>query len=360
MTTSISNHTRLFGMDLGQWPLQWRAAGATLFGLPLLRSLTPPVRVELLRVDGGRSQWDIAHGRAEPAAPGTAAALPAVELARDTVLDRQFTLPRLTPADLARAVQLEVDSATPFDPAQTVFGYAATPGADDTLRIDLALASRAHVERRLQSAATAGTGAALAPEVWVLPPGPLSADFRPIVIQGFGGGERQRVAARGRNLRLALLALALFLMLVIAFTPTLQLRLRALQAQSAFNALQTQVAPQVALRESMTQQSERLKSVGDIAAHQMAWLPVLNMLTRAVPDGAWLTSIRVEGSKVVIHGNGDDAAALVQRLASQSGVREVRLLSPATRGGAALKEVFNIEMNLDPKIYAVARPRGAP
>jgi len=332
-----------------------------LLALPVLRSLTPPVRMQLFRVDGGRSLWDVAHGRAEPAAPGAAVALPAVELARDNVLDRQFTLPRLTPADLARAVQLEVDSATPFEPAQTVFGYSATPTGDDTLRINLAMASRAHVERRLNAAAApAGPDGASAPEVWVLPPDPGPAGFRPIVIQGFGDGERQRAAARGRNLRLALLALAFMLLLAIAVTPTLQLRQRALQAQAAFDALQTQVAPQAALRESITKQSERLKSVGDIAAHQMAWLPVLNMLTRAVPDGAWLNSIRIEGNKVVINGNGDDAAALVQRLASQAGVRDVRLTSPATRGGAALKEAFNIEMNLDPKTYALVRPRGEP
>lgn len=359
MTTSIPNQTRLFGMDLSQWPMQWRAAGAMLLGLPALRGLTPPVRVDLLRADGGRSFWDVAHGRAQPAAPGAGAALLAVELPRDQVLDRQFTLPRLTPADVARAVRLEVDAATPFDPEQTVFGYAATP-TGDTLRIDLAMASRAHVERRLQSVATVGDDSTAAPEVWVLPSTPFSADFRPIEMQGFGEGERRRVAARGRNLRLALLALALLLLLAIAFTPTLQSRLRAIQAQKAFDGLQTQVAPQVALRESLTKQSERLKSVGDIASHQMAWLPVLNMLTRAVPDGAWLNSLRIEGNKVVINGNGDDAAALVQRLASQPGVRDVRLLSPATRAGGALKEVFNIEMNLDPKTYALARPRGAP
>ena len=138
MTTSIPNQTRLFGMDLSQWPMQWRAAGAMLLGLPALRGLTPPVRVDLLRADGGRSFWDVAHGRAQPAAPGAGAALLAVELPRDQVLDRQFTLPRLTPADVARAVRLEVDAATPFDPEQTVFGYAATP-TGDTLRIDLAI-----------------------------------------------------------------------------------------------------------------------------------------------------------------------------------------------------------------------------
>ena len=32
MTTSIPNQTRLFGMDLSQWPMQWRAAGAMLLG----------------------------------------------------------------------------------------------------------------------------------------------------------------------------------------------------------------------------------------------------------------------------------------------------------------------------------------
>ena len=80
------------------------------------------------------------------------------------------------------------------------------------------------------------------------------------------------------------------------------------------------------------------------------------MLTRALPDGAWLTALRTEGGKLVLNGNADDAAALVQRLAAQPGVHDVRLASPATRGFGATKETFIIELQLDAHRYGLARP----
>ena len=75
------------------------------------------------------------------------------------------------------------------------------------------------------------------------------------------------------------------------------------------------------------------------------------MLTRAIPDGAWISTLRVEGAKLVLNGQADDAAALVQRLAAQPGARDVRLASPATRGAGAAKETFIIELKLDANRY---------
>jgi len=81
---------------------------------------------------------------------------------------------------------------------------------------------------------------------------------------------------------------------------------------------------------------------------------VLDMLTRTVPDGAWLTQLRVEGSKVVLNGNADDAAALVQKLTGQPGVSNARMTQPATRAAGAAKETFVIEVNLDARRYGPA------
>jgi hypothetical protein len=68
--------------------------------------------------------------------------------------------------------------------------------------------------------------------------------------------------------------------------------------------------------------------------------------------------LRVEGNKLLFSGSADDAAALVQRLASQPGARDVRLTSPAIRGQGASKETFTIEMNLDASHYGLTRSEG--
>ncbi|MDR1969205.1 MAG: PilN domain-containing protein [Burkholderiaceae bacterium] len=362
MALTTTDNSRFFGIDWRQWPRQWQAAGALLFGLPGLRWLAPAVRVQLRHADGRLIDYSVSHGIAVPIPrqqPGTAVAH-AVELPPSRVLERSLMLPPLAPADLVQAVQLEVASASPFDSAQTVCGHAAQ-SRDGVCQVDIAMTSRQQVEQTLREAAAS---VSQPPEVWVLPGAAAAtsagAALRPVVLQGFGEPLRQRAVQRGLALRLALLVLALALLGALAVTPTALLRLRSQQATRAFDAIQRQAAPQIARREALMQRVERLHTIGQMMDSQITLGPVLNMLTRTIPDGAWVTQLRLEDGKLVLNGSADDAAALVQGLAAQPGVRDVRLASPATRAYGANKETFIIEMNLDAKHYGLIRNAGAP
>ena len=344
------------GLDAGQWPRQWRAAAERLFAWPALGWLRPAVRVQLRHLDGSASTWDMAHGVATPAqAAADPAAATAVELPFSRVLERRLLLPPLAAAELAQAVQLEVAGASPFSAEQTVFGFVAHPAADKLTRVDLVITSRQEVEQALRQA---GASVEAPPEVWVLPADARVGHgaVRPIVLSGYGEGQRHRMEQQGTAARVGLLLLALALLAGLALTPTLMLRQRSIQAQQSFEALQRQAAPQMAQREAMMQRLERLQAIDKLLLQQLALPPVLDMLTRALPDGAWLTALRAEGVKLVLNGQADDAAALVQRLAAEPGVHDVRLASPATRGAGAAKETFIIELQLDPRRYGLARP----
>ena len=356
MAFTPTDNSQFFGMDLSQWPRQWRAAGAALLDLPMLRWLVPTVPVRLRRLDGQTSDWGVARGLAIPAAQRRAGvpAVDAIQLPSDRVLERQLMLPPLTPSDIEQAVQLEVGSTSPFGPGQTVHGFSVAPEKDGVCRVDVAITSRQQVEQALQAAGADAGGQV--PEVWVLTgDAAVSGTFRPVVLRGFGEGARRANAQRGLAWRGGLVVLALMLLALVVVTPTALLRMQAQQAAQSFAALQRQAAPQIAQREALMQRVERLRAIGQITESQLALAPVLDMLTRAVPDGAWVNQLRMEGHKVVLQGNADDAAALVQKLAAQSGVRDVRLASPATRGHNASKETFIIEMNLDAGRYGLAR-----
>ncbi len=364
MLASSPDQTRFFGLDVGQWPSQWAAAGEWLLRSRALRWLTPLVRVELTRANGQASAWDMAQGLASPA--GGAHGKPdegyvrAVELLPEQVLRRQLVLPHLGRADLARAVALEVSAMTPFPPERTASAFAVVPGQGDTLTVDVALTSVQEIEKRLQqfaSTAARPAGNEALPEVWVLPEGVSDSTpaFAPLIFEGYGGAQRRSLTARGLGVRGGLLLLALLLLGALAVTPTLQTRLKAVQAQQAFDELNTQAKPQLTQREQMVKQSERLQAIGKIAEQQLAPLPVLDMLTRALPDGSWLSTLRMEGTKVTVNGLADDAAALVRNLSKQKGVAEVRSPSPATRVGSSAKETFTLEITLDPVVYGVLR-----
>lgn len=366
MASSEISHTRLFGLDLAKWPGQWRAAAALALNWPAFRALTPPAWVALRQLDGRVSTWRLSHGEASLAPDAKATArFQAVELARDEVLERTLSLPALAAADLAEAVRLEVEAATPFPPGQTVAGHRVEAAAPGQVRVDVALTSRQRIENALlrhrQSGGAAGN-AGHPPEVWVLPPGSANrgepSHLRPIVMPGYGEDRRTKAVSQGLRGRVLLLAAVLLLGLALAVTPMLLQRARALQAQRAFDALNAQVAPQLKQREALHQQEARLQSLQGLIGQQLALVPVLGLLTQAVPDSAWLNSLRVEGGKVIASGYADDTAALLQRLGAQPGVKSVRLPTPAVRHNSATKESFTIEMEFDPARYGLTRKGG--
>ena len=376
MALSLSDNSQFFGLDLSQWPRQWRGAAELLLDMPGLRPLTAPVPVQLLDADGGFSDWQWRLGVIAPQTGGSPAnTAHAVALSADAVLERTLTLPRLNLADVAQAVALEAASISPFGAAQTVAGFSVEPPAKgaQTQTVHMALTSRKQLEQAVQRAQVsfAERGAALGDndiEVWVLPSrrqetggeaGVLPQTLRPVVFDTAGVQPRQALVARGRASRVGLVALTAVLLAALAATPVWQARGRAVQAQAALDQVSRDVAPQQAQREALVKQADALRAVGGVLKTQLAPMPVLNLVTRVLPDTAWINTLRVEGDKVILTGNADDAAALVQALSKEEGVKEVRLPSPATRPAGAAKENFNIELRLDPERFGLAKPKGA-
>lgn len=376
MALSLSDNSQFFGLDLSQWPRQWRGAAELLLDMPGLRPLTAPVPVQLLDADGGFSDWQWRLGVIAPQQGGSPAnTAHAVALSADAVLERTLTLPRLNLADVAQAVALEAASISPFGAAQTVAGFSVEPPAKgaQTQTVHMALTSRKQLEQAVQRAQVsfAERGATLGDndiEVWVLPgqrqktggeAGVLSKVLRPVVFDTAGVQPREALVARGRASRVGLVALTAMLLAALAATPVWQARGRAIQAQAALDQVSRDVAPQQAQREALVKQADALRAVGGVLKTQLAPMPVLNLVTRVLPDTAWINTLRVEGDKVILTGNADDAAALVQALSKEEGVKEVRLPSPATRPAGAAKENFNIELRLDPERFGLAKPKGA-
>ncbi len=329
---------RLDAAALGALLLQpWRE----LPRLPAFAWLAPQPAVRLLQADGAQSLWVGERRRvAADARELLAAPFTAVELPADQVLESRVMLPpAMAAADRDDALALQVRLASPFDPADLVWGAreGQTPGEWVAL-----LASRRAVQGRLETVA-AELGRGGAPEVWA-----FDGQNLPVVLRGFGEAARQRRSGRGRGLALALLLLALLLLLAAAVTPVLQLRLKAQQAERAEAELQQRLAPVLAQREALAKAQAQLEALRELMAERVDPLSVLDLVTQAVPDDSWLQRLQVQGARVTLSGQTPNAAALMNRLSSQPQVREVRAPAPATRalGG---RENFTIEFSLAPE-----------
>jgi general secretion pathway protein L len=332
---------RAFGLDLGAWRAAlarpWRGAS----DWPVAAWLAPVRPVRVVRADAPDAHWHGARAqRARP--PATASDMVAVALPDALVLRREVVLPASAASEVASALAWQAQALNPFAPADLAWGWRRRPGAEDTVRADIVLASRKQVAAHLESlGARIGQGAS--PEAWVCPDGGA-----PVVLPGFGDGRRAAAERRARRLCGGLLALALLLAALLALTPSLQLRLRAADAARRHAELAGQARPVLARREALMQANEAMGRLSAILQERINPLRVLEVLTRELPDGTALQGFRMQGDTVTISGVTDDAASLMRRLGQQPGLREVRAPAPAMRQAGAAFETFTIAFRVDP------------
>ena len=361
---SLSHDSRLFGIDLSSFGRDLRAGWRTLLETRAFAWLTPAQPVRLLHADGSQRWLD---GQTFKPAPmrrigrtSTNAYATAVELPEDQVLQRHMRVPAMSQTELADAVALDVASASPFPRDDLIWGYRSVPAADGRYRIDIALASRTQAQRHLESLATTpgtqGLNDPAAVEVWALAG---DAHAAPILLTGFGEPRRTARARAGRRRRITMLLLIALLLLAIALTPTAQLKWRAVRAEAAYAQLAQTAAPVVARREALVAASDRLATLRDVLFEHVEPLRVIDRLTKAIPDDTALTTLQLDGLKVRIAGQTVNAAALMQTLGAQPGLRDVRAPTPATRHPGAPKENFEIEFALEGDAFRAPPPVAA-
>ena len=358
---TIDNDMRLFGLDLRHLGRDLGATWSALQHSWLLSWLTPEPVVQLLQVDGTTRLWRMGDKPQAMSGVQSGARFSAVELPEEVYLYRELALPAgLDATQLRAAVELDLQSASPFAPHDLLWGYVIRRGGDATQNALIAIASRKQVDAYLQSLdgkvtaplTSTKTAASLSEriEVWALSP----ATRQPMVLRGFGEKLRERYVRTHRNWGYVLLSLAACLSIAMAVTPTAQLRLRALSAMHQHNELVQRTGPVVHNREMLLQSAEKLKALSDDFSARIDPLRVMEMLTTVLPDDTFLHAFKLQGNKVTLVGQTANASALLQLLGSQPGLRDVRAPSAANRATGSSKDSYVIEFLVDPASFAVA------
>lgn len=362
---SSDNQAQLFGLDLrAVWQDAGSVARAAATRAPL-SWLTPSARVRLLGADGQETLWSSSGGalRRLPHSGSAPVAAPhtAVEMSAEWLLRHSFRLPRSSAGQAASAARLEALRLSPFAPEDTVWGFSVEPNegaqatppapavANDALMVHVVLCARTHVVARL--AEVQDKLGSQAPEVWA------RVDDVPVVLTGFGEGQRQRTARVGLAWSLFWLVLALGWVVAMALTPSLQLRETALDAQAQFAAASAAAAPALAQREALMAVNGRLKEVDDALASRADPKLALEILTKALDDGVFLTRLEAKGRNVSISGQAANATAVVQVLSAVEGIEDVKPTAAATRQPNGT-ERFTIDFVLKapPPLPAAAAP----
>ncbi|XAH22996.1 PilN domain-containing protein [Xylophilus sp. GW821-FHT01B05] len=346
--TLLSNDFRLFGVDLRSGVQGLATLWGHVLQGPFFGWLTEPAAVRVLRANGSAETWRDEHLLApgQEKSPQERPRFAAVEIPDAIVLRHATTMPAMPQAQVADALGLEIQSISPFAAGSLVWGWRAWPASGARLQVEAALASRAHIERLLLSAAQSLAVEPRQLEVWVMPslPGPTAA---PIVLQGFGEGARAGDAQRRQRRAYSFLAIGACLLGLIALTPSTQLWLRARDAAASFAEVQQRTRPVVELREQFVRSSGRLKALESAVGESAAPLRVLEILTNAIPDDTFIQTLQIEGLKISLSGMTENSAALMSRLGGTPGIRELKASQAATRQPGAAKESFGVEFVLD-------------
>lgn len=352
----ISADATLFGLDLsGTWA-HLRQLASTLPLLQWLLRAMPGTCVTLLAADTQTtankqvllrgSSW-LADDSSPIAQEGQSqpSRFSALLLPDDLVLTRSLSLPPLSQADLAAAVQLQVLTHTPFAEQDTVSAYSAqSNAATHQVQVQLVLASRTAIQA-LQQQVIDGHQLVQAPEVWA------PTAHGAVLCPGWGEQPRLRHERLQRWRLLASGLVLLSLLLALALTPSLKLRQQVLQAQQQTQALVQQTTEVAAQRQAFMTQVQTISALAPQLTEQVDPLKVLLTVTQRLPDDSALQSLTLEGKRVSMQGISDNASRVQELLSDEPGFRSVRLPSAITREGE--KERFVLEAELDPAHFAL-------
>jgi general secretion pathway protein L len=295
-----------------------------------------------------------AHGeqavRALTGVRGGATPIPAIlVLPADLVLQKTLRLPAATMDRLDAVLPFEIGRHTPFSADRLYYRYepvapprgggggaaAAAPAAFAEVRIIAAPRDRVDALRRELAAVRLNA-------VAVVEPGsaPLRDAMRRSLLPAAARPTVWTVANRGLAAALLLAAAA------AAAAPFAAHQLRLAAAENEIAALRpaADAARTAQTRRAATEAQRR--AILAAKAGQPGTLEILQSLTRAIPDGAWLTSLSLSGREVVIEGLAPSAASLVRPLETAGPFARVFYRAPITRDPQTGLEMFQFALTL--------------
>lgn len=349
----LKNHANLFGLDLSGLGVALREAWQDIWSWPVFAWLRPKAPVCVVLPDGETALYFkekyVSKAREKDK---LAAKYTAIQLPEEALLRRVVSMPELGADETQAALALEAQTHSPFLPDQTLWAAfpLAVPGLN-TWAFELVLTSRNLVQSQLELARSSllqGNGQSSSPEIWVTNTAGLT-----MALPGFGEGARLARLRNGFRLNVFLLLTAFLLALSVVLAPIVQLRMRALDARGQHVVLQQRVAPILQQRETYAALHDQWQSLSELSAQGFSAVQVLQVVTQILPGDTSVLTFQAQvdqaakAVKVQITGQTQNAAALMQQLGQQTGIRDVKAPTPAVKPPGAVKESFAIDFLVD-------------
>lgn len=270
-------------------------------------------------------------------APRLAGASLELWLAGSRFVFRQIELPRRAGDFLEGVVRAQIDSLTPWKPQDALFGWSAPrPQGAERIGVVVAVTPRVALVPLVAALEAAGVASLHASA----PPDAADAGGARINVLARRPGDavrrRRWRAALAAGLALAVAAALLGEFAALFLGGDIADRAATLQGQI--------VARRAALQSGRGSEADR--ALAALIARRRATpasVMVIEALSRALPDDAYLTQLHIEGDKVQFGGLAADAPALIGRIEQSPAFRHAAFDAPTTRTASEAGERFHIE-----------------
>jgi len=270
------------------------------------------------------------------------------QLPADLVVVRRIAVPVQAREFLSGIIRNQIERLSPWHADQVVYGFDAGVDEEDAVTLDVRvlIALRADIDRARNELAAmglpvdrivtrqprAGEGRVGAKSVTLWP---RLADVSPAYL----AHARRRVGARIAAAVVVNLGLSLW-----AITSAVSLGEESEEVAARARTTQRQI------------QGPASQSVAALSPRERAWSAketsptaaiVLEALSRALPDGAYLTELRLENATLRMIGLATDAPSLIAPLEHSGHLNDVHFFAPTTRGPDGTLFRFNIEARIE-------------
>ena len=263
------------------------------------------------------------------------------DLAPAHVLFRPLDFPKQAADFLDGMIRTQIDRLTPWSAEEAAFGWSApSPSGQERIELTLAATSKQEIEPLVQFAAGLGAQSLTA---FAAPPANGSTQEKIRVLDRSLRGATSHGLDTPRTLRVVLLsatAAAAISLLAGAYFG------------DGFDTEQQQLMQRVSQRRAALRLGPDGGSAFGLLAKRKQTSPstivVFEALSKALPDGTYVTELRIDGDKVQVVGMTQDAPSLIRLLEKSPQFARATFFAPTTRAQNAPGEQFHIEARITP------------
>ena len=265
------------------------------------------------------------------------------DLASEHVLFRPLDFPKQATDFLDGMIRTQIDRLTPWSADEAAFGWSS-PSSSGQERIALMLAatSKQEIEPLVQLASGLGAQSLAA---FAAPADGGSAPEKIKVLDHSLRGAARHGLETPRTLRVVLLSAAAAAAISL---------LAATYFGDSLDTEQQQLMQRISQRRAALRLGPDGGSTFGLLAKRKQSSPstiiVLEALSKALPDGTYVTELRIDGDKVQVVGMTQDAPSLIRLIERSPQFARATFFAPTTRAQNAPGEQFHIEDRITPSI----------